>query len=95
MRYPLIIRRIVGESMLPTLHANNLVVATGLYRGISKGNIVIFNHQGIDKIKRVEDIRTNEFYVLGDNRLSSSDSRTFGWLPQDVIKAKVIWPKAK
>ena len=95
MRYPVVIRRIVSQSMLPTLPENTLVVATGFYRSITKGDLVIFKHQGIDKIKRVEDIRAKDFYDLGDNRPSSSDSRTFGWLTLDVIEAKVIWPKVK
>jgi len=81
--------------MLPTLRSDNLVVATGVYGSITKGDLVIFQHQGIDKIKRVENIRVKEFYVLGDNPSSSSDSRNFGWLPLDIIKAKVIWPKTK
>jgi signal peptidase I len=95
MRYPLIIRRIVGESMMPTLRATNLVVATGLYRHINKRDIVIFEHRGIDKIKRIEEIRGSEFYVLGDNASASQDSRDFGWLNQGVIKAKVVWPRVK
>ena len=94
MRHPLIIRRIVGQSMLPTLPENKLVLATSFYRSINKRDLVIFKHQGIDKIKRVEDICGSEFYAVGDNRPSSSDSRNFGWLPLDVIKAKVIWPKS-
>ncbi len=38
---------------------------------------------------------TNEYYVLGDNRGNSSDSRTFGPLPADKIVGKAwltYWP---
>jgi phage repressor protein C with HTH and peptisase S24 domain len=95
MRSPLTIRRVVGDSMLPVLSPGSLIVATGFYAHLKKGDIVIFRHHGIDKIKRIEDIRGQEFYVLGDNASDSSDSRTFGWIPKSTIKAKVIWPRVK
>jgi len=81
--------------MAPTLLPSNLVVATDFYRDLLIGDIVIFQHQGMDKIKRIEDIRGSEVYVLGDNPSASKDSRSFGWIPTSLIKAKVIWPKTK
>ncbi len=93
MRRILVVRRVEGKSMLPTLLPGKLVIASGLYRRISRGDLVIFTHQGIDKLKRIKDIRQPEFYALGDNSASSTDSRSFGWLPVSSIKARVIWPK--
>jgi type IV secretory pathway protease TraF len=78
--------------MLPTLPENRLIIGTGFYKELSKDDLIIFEHQGLDKIKRIKDLRKDEFYVLGDNEIGSTDSRSFGWLPIGAIKAKVIWP---
>ena len=40
-------------------------------------------------------LKDNEYYVLGDNRISSSDSRIWGCVKNDQILGKVIfkyWP---
>jgi hypothetical protein len=79
--------------MLPALPPGSLIVATGFYMHLKKGDLVIFKHQGLDKIKRIEATRDLTFYVLGDNSANSSDSRVFGWLPTSAVKAKVIWPR--
>lgn len=87
------IRRVIGSSMQPTLRANALVYATSLYRRLMPGDIVIINHNGLEKIKRVEAVQGSELFVLGDNALESTDSRTFGWLNTSTVQAKVIWPR--
>ena len=43
-------------------------------------------------IKRITNVRQNTtFYVLGDNRQQSTDSRVFGWVSKADIIGKVIY----
>jgi hypothetical protein len=34
-------------------------------------------------------------YVLGDNPLTSTDSRVFGWVEGKSVRAKIIWPRTR
>jgi phage repressor protein C with HTH and peptisase S24 domain len=77
--------------MAPTLPAGKLVVAVRARRA-KAGDIVILWHDDMRKIKRVQAVRDDRIFVVGDNQ-ASTDSRDFGWLPQDAILAKLIWPK--
>ena len=86
------IRRIVGVSMLPLFRPETVVWATGLFRKLRPGDVVIVKHDGLEKIKRVEAIVDGQLFVLGDNVLGSTDSRSFGWLGIESVQAKVIWP---
>lgn len=90
---PLQIRRIVGASMQPALKHKGLLWASRLFRGLQAGDIVIIEHGGLEKVKRVEAVAGDELFVLGDNAAASTDSRSFGWLPLSAVKAKVIWPR--
>ncbi len=43
-------------------------------------------------------VRPGHYFVLGDNRLHSSDSREFGQVPADYLRGKVrakVWPLAR
>lgn len=85
------IRRIVGTSMLPTLQHGQLVVFVS--RRAREGDIVMINHDGREKIKRITQLKTSRVYVVGDNQQASTDSRHFGWLPADMVIARLIWPR--
>ena len=87
------VRRVVGESMLPTLPPAKLVVATGWHGKLRKEDVVIIRHRGIEKIKRIHQITGERLFVLGDNPFRSTDSHAFGWLPVSTVVGKVIWPR--
>lgn len=41
-------------------------------------------------IKRINRIKDNKYFVLGDNSKESTDSRSFGWISKKEIVGKVI-----
>jgi nickel-type superoxide dismutase maturation protease len=90
---PLVIRRVSGNSMEPTLKRGSLVWALKWFNTLKVGNVVIFEHQGREKIKRLNKINENKLYLLSDNKDGSTDSRDFGYIDIDKVKAKVIWPR--
>ena len=91
---PVTIREISGHSMMPVLPPGTLVFGLKWFRNIKPGDVVIFLHEGKEKIKRVSELEENRVYLLGDHEEASTDSRQFGWLDIDTVIAKVIWPHA-
>ncbi|MGH7158338.1 MAG: S26 family signal peptidase [Candidatus Saccharimonadales bacterium] len=83
----------VGASMLPTLRAGQVVVGVRLMGRAKPGMVVIARHNGLEKIKRVRQVRGGLVELRGDNSDESTDSRTFGLLPHSAILARVVWPR--
>jgi len=80
----------VGDSMLPTLTPGRIVVGIRP-RHLKIGDIVIVRHEGLEKIKRVKDLLPDRVFIVGDNPGASTDSHQFGWLPTDVVVARILW----
>lgn len=89
------IRRVVGRSMAPRLHPGKLVFATPLLKRLRPGQVVILEHHGKEKIKRIEriDPESKKLFVIGDNLEASSDSRHFGWIGFKHVRGRVFWPR--
>lgn len=79
--------------MHPHFPEGKVVIASGWFKDIKPRDVVIIVHDGMEKIKRIEQVRAQEVYVLGDNPDASTDSRDFGWIASDAVSGKVLWPR--
>lgn len=91
----IIVRRVVGHSMMPVLLPGMLVFGVRYFRKPKQGHVVMIYHDGKEKIKRIDQVKGDEIYVLGDHPQTSTDSRSFGWIPVACVKAKIFWPRTK
>ena len=102
---------IEGSSMSPALEPGDwaLAVATGR---LGRGDVVVIEHParpGFELVKRVVAepgdltadgrlLRADEFWVEGDNQAASTDSRHFGPVTRDRMRAEVrlvYWPPSR
>ncbi len=84
--------------MSPTLKYGDTVLVNKLsflLKPPKKGGIVAVRdpRDGKILIKRISKIENGEYFVLGDNKKESTDSRKFGMLDRQSIIGKVIYPK--
>lgn len=91
-REPILVRRVAGESMEPYVGPGAVVVARGVFIKLKKYDVVVVRQHGIEKIKRILQIKDGKLFLVGDNPAKSKDSRHFGWVPSDWVVGKVIWP---
>lgn len=96
--------------MVPTLMPGDWALAV-TRRRFRRGDIVVVEHPGrpgYEMVKRITGVpnerigdRTladDELWVEGDHKDASTDSRHFGTVTREQVKAKVVlvyWPKAR
>jgi nickel-type superoxide dismutase maturation protease len=102
---------IEGPSMSPTLEPGDWALTVGAAR-LRHGDVVVIEHPtrpGFDVVKRIialpgeltadgRLLRSDEFWVEGDNRGASTDSRQFGPVTRDRVRARirlVYWPPSR
>ncbi len=101
---------IEGPSMMPTLVPGDWALAVDP-RSYAPGDVVVVEHPGrpgYEMVKRIaagpgavvgdRRLGPDEWWVLGDHEASSTDSRHFGPVHRDELRAKVAlvyWPKER
>ncbi len=90
---PLTRVRIVGPSMEPVLHNGDWWLVRRTSR-VSAGDVVLIVHperSDLLIVKRLVRRDGSGWWVEGDRRDSSEDSRTFGAVPAESIIGRVWW----
>jgi nickel-type superoxide dismutase maturation protease len=99
-----------GASMVPTLMPGDWALAVNRRR-YRRGDVVVVEHPGrpgYEMVKRIlggpgepvgeRVLADDEFWVVGDREDVSTDSRHFGPVRRERVKAKVLliyWPKVR
>lgn len=91
---PIMVREVRDHSMVPSLPPKTTIWGLKWFMTVEPGDVIIFKHQGREKIKRVHKVKDDELYVLGDFSEESTDSRDYGWIPLNDVLARVVHPKS-
>ena len=96
MPFPLMHFKIEDKSMEPKLKPGDYVLVNKLayvFQKPAKRDVIIFRHPKEKNkflIKRIASITdSGEYFVVGDNKNQSSDSRNFGNIKKNLIIGKV------
>jgi len=85
--------KIAGHSMSPTFSEDDSVLVSSLPLLFFKpkiGDVVVFEKYNRFYIKRIDKIENEKYFLVGDNKNDSFDSRRFGSVKRSQIKGKVI-----
>ena len=86
--------KVSGESMVPTYRHNQWLLIDKVsykFRDPKENEIVVFRFEQTELVKRVIKVTPEgKYWVEGDNKEASTDSREFGAIPKEVIVGKVI-----
>lgn len=85
----MLIRRVRGTSMTPALEPGDIVVGWRSRRP-RVGALVVALRGEREIIKRVERIEGSAYYLVGDNRDESTDSRHYGKIAKEAILGTVM-----
>ena len=83
------IRRVVGDSMLPDLGSNDLILVIKT-KNFKIDDVVGFIHKKKTLLKRISQVSNGKYFILGDNEANSLDSRKLGWINADQVVFKLI-----
>lgn len=79
--------------MAPNYRPEQVVLALRPWRELVIGDVIVFQHDKLEKIKRIRSLHDDGVYVIGDNASASSDSSVFGLITYQSVAAIVVWPR--
>jgi nickel-type superoxide dismutase maturation protease len=93
--FPLRRFRVKDRSMEPEIREGDHVLVNRLSYVLSRpreGDVVVVRHpeEGRYLVKRIVRVDEEGFFILGDNRDYSVDSRQFGPVPKELIIGRVF-----
>lgn len=80
--------------MEPTIKSGQTIFASGLFYLFQKpriGDIVAFRQGDKVFIKRIKKVLNDKYFLTGDNKQDSLDSRKLGFISRKQILGKVIY----
>ena len=89
---PLLLRRVKGDSMYPTLEKGRLVIVRRSPK-LKINDIIVFLQNGSEKVKRISGVEGDFLYVLGDNPRYSTDSRQYGYIHRNTVIGTIVFPR--
>lgn len=89
------IRMVQGHSMLPVLPPGTLVFGYRWFWHLRPEKVVIAERHNREIIKRIERIEEDGLFLTGDHPEASTDSRQYGTIPKEHVKAVIIWPRVR
>ena len=87
--WPLHLFRVEGDSMRPTYVPGDTLLGLSWFKP-QVGQTIVAEHAGMPLIKRLNGVTDSQIWVIGDNPGHSTDSRMFGPLTKNALKAKII-----
>lgn len=85
--------QIKGHSMEPFLKPRQSVLVSPIPFIFSKpkvGDVVVFKLGDKFYVKRIKQIKSQEYFLEGDNPDDSLDSKRLGWIKREDIIGKII-----
>lgn len=86
--------KISGHSMQPIIKNGGIVIVSSIpymFKNPKIGDIVAFKYKHKIFIKRIKLIKQEKYFMQGDNKNDSMDSRSLGFVFKKQILGKVIY----
>jgi nickel-type superoxide dismutase maturation protease len=86
--------KVIGHSMQPQIRDQQTILVSNVFYWFKKpqiGDIVAFRAAGKILIKRITKAQSKKYFLAGDNKEDSLDSRKLGLISKEKIIGKVFY----